>query len=64
MKKTLLFMVAGIMIFSLAACDKSNNDSEDINEPDVVIDEPTEEPEIEEPEVEENEGFVYGAEGE
>jgi hypothetical protein len=59
MKKTLLFMVAGIMIFSLAACDKSNNDSEDVNEPDVIIDEPTEEPEIAEPEVEENEGFVY-----
>ena len=52
------------MIFSLAACDKSNNDSEDVNEPDVIIDEPTEEPEIAEPEVEENEGFVYGAEGE
>ncbi len=52
------------MIFSLAACDKSNNDSEDINEPDVVIDEPTDEPEVEEPEVEEDEGFVYGAEGE
>ena len=64
MKKTLLFMVAGIMIFSLAACDKSNNDSDDINEPDVVIDEPTEEPEIAEPDVQENEGFVYGAEGE
>ena len=55
-------MVAGIMIFSLAACDKSNNDSEDVNEPDVVIDEPTNEEEIAEPEVEE--GFVYGAEGE
>ena len=52
------------MIFSLAACDKSNNDSEDVNEPDVVIDEPTDEPEVVEPEVEENEGFVYGAEGE
>jgi hypothetical protein len=64
MKKTLLFMVAGIMVFSLAACDKSNNDSDDINEPDVVIDEPTEEPEIDEPEIQENEGFVYGAEGE
>ena len=50
------------MIFSLAACDKSNNDSEDVNEPDVVIDEPTNEEEIAEPEVEE--GFVYGAEGE
>ena len=64
MKKTLLFMVAGIMIFSLAACDKSNNDSEDVNEPEVVIDEPIEEEEIAEPEVQENEGFVYGAEGE
>ena len=52
------------MIFSLAACDKSNNDSEDVNEPDVVIDEPIEEEEIAEPEVQENEGFVYGAEGE
>ena len=52
------------MIFSLAACDKSNNDSEDVNEPDVVIDEPTDEEEIAEPEVEENEGLVYGAEGE
>lgn len=50
------------MIFSLAACDKSNNDSEDVNEPDVVIDEPTNEEEIAEPEVEE--GFIYGAEGE
>ena len=50
------------MIFSLAACDKSNNDSEDVNEPDVVIDQPTNEEEIAEPEVEE--GFVYGAEGE
>ena len=57
-------MVAGIMIFSLAACDKSNNDSEDVNEPDVVIDEPIDEEEIAEPEVEENEGLVYGAEGE
>ena len=55
-------MVAGIMIFSLAACDKSNNDSEDVNEPDVVIDEPTDEEEIAEPEVQENEGLVYGAE--
>jgi uncharacterized lipoprotein YehR (DUF1307 family) len=62
MKKTLLFMVAGIMIFSLAACDKSNNDAEDVNEPDVVIDEPTDEEEIAEPEVQENEGLVYGAE--
>jgi hypothetical protein len=65
MKKTLLFMVAGIMIFSLAACDKSNNDANDVNEPDVIIDEPTDENEIEE--VEEagvEEGFVYGAEGE
>lgn len=52
------------MIFSLAACDKSNNDSEDVNEPDVIIDEPTDEEEIAEPEVEENEGLVYGAEGE
>ena len=52
------------MIFSLAACDKSNNDSEDVNEPDVVIDEPIEEEEITEPEVQENEGFVYGAEWE
>ena len=52
------------MIFSLAACDKSNNDSEDVNEPDVVIDEPIDEEEIAEPEVEENEGLVYGAEGE
>ena len=52
------------MIFSLAACDKSNNDSEDVNEPDVVIDEPIEEEEIAEPEAQENEGFVYWAEGE
>ena len=53
------------MIFSLAACDKSNNDSEDINEPDVIIDEPTDENEIEEvEEAEVKEGFVYGAEGE
>ena len=52
------------MIFSLAACDKSNNDAEDVNEPDVVIDEPTDEEEIAEPEVQENEGLVYGAEWE
>ena len=53
------------MVFSLAACDKSNNDANDVNEPDVVIDEPIEEEEIEEVEEPEVEGgFVYGAEGE
>jgi hypothetical protein len=65
MKKTLLFMAAGIMVFSLAACDKSNNDANDVNEPDVVIYEPTDENEIDEAEdAEVEEGFVYGAEGE
>jgi hypothetical protein len=60
MKKTLLLMVAGMMVLCLAACDKSDNNSDEINEPDVVIDEN----EVDEPEIEGNEGFVYGAEGE
>jgi predicted small lipoprotein YifL len=65
MKKTLLFMVAGIMIFSLAACGKSDNNSDEIDETEVVNSEEINEneiPEVEETEVEE--GFVYGAEGE
>ena len=58
------------MVFSLAACDKSDNNSDEIDETEVVNTDEIEESEIEEneiaePEVEEkNEGFVYGAEGE
>ena len=51
------------MIFSLAACDKSGNNSDEIDETEVVNAEEIEENEVAEVE-EENEGFVYGAEGE
>ena len=64
MKKTLFFMMAGMMVFCLAACDKSGTDSEDINEPDVVVDETIDESEVDESEVEEDNELSYGDEWE
>lgn len=64
MKKTLPFLVAGLLVFCLAGCNNSNTTSEtDFNEENEVIETNVEEStnEIEEPEIEELQGFVYWA---
>lgn len=62
MKKTLPFLMAGLLVFCLAGCNDSNNNPEvDVDENEVV-ETNVDENEIEAPEVEE--GLVYGAEWE
>ncbi len=64
MKKTLPFLMAGLLVFCLAWCNDSNNNPEvDVDENEVV-ETNVDENEAEEPEVEEPQGFVYWAEWE
>ncbi len=65
MKKTLPFLVAGLLVFYLAGCNNSNTTSEtNLDEENEVIETNVDENEIEETEVEEPQGFVYWAEWE
>ena len=56
MKKTLPFLMAGLLVFCLAGCNDSNNSEVEVDENEVV------ETNVDETDVEE--GLVYGAEGE